>query len=99
MPITFEDLRKISSESSIEQESYVQEKTYIENLSPERMKFSAFLVLKLYVEKLCKGRKTACLQNKRTNNIEILGFILKKNSALLEMSTKHLGMSHLNNST
>ena len=99
MPITFEDLRKISSESSIEQESHVHEKTYIEYLSPERMKFSAFLVLKLYVEKLCKGRKTACLQNKRTNNIEILGFILKKNSALLEMSTKHLGMSHLNNST
>ena len=49
------------------------------------MKFLAFLVLKLYAEGLRKGQKTVCLQNKKTNDIEILGCILKKNSAMLEI--------------
>ena len=49
------------------------------------MKFLAFLVLKLYAEGLRKGQKTVCLQSKRTNDIEILGCILKKNSAMLEI--------------
>ena len=49
------------------------------------MKFLSFLVLKLYAEGLREGQKTVCLQNKRTNDKEILGCILKKNGTLLEI--------------
>ena len=49
------------------------------------MKFLSFLVLKLFAEGLREGQKTVCLQNKRTNDKEILGCILKKNGTLLEI--------------